>query len=70
MPVEGLLLPPASIQTQIIVKGIKQKWNSNNNYDMDVAEEILQLISWQLLEAEYVAKLLIKPSLRPTKSNK
>ena len=47
MPIAGLFLLLASIQAQIIVKGIRKKWNGNNKnckketiHDIDVTEEI------------------------------
>ena len=47
MPIEGLFLLPASIQPQIIVKGIRRNETATietvkrNHLDLDVTEEIL-----------------------------
>ena len=43
MPIEGLFLLLASIQAQIIVKGITQKWNSNNK---DCKKETIETLMW------------------------
>ena len=44
MPIEGFLFPlPASIQAQIIVKGIRKKWNSSNR---DYKKETIETWKW------------------------
>ena len=52
MPIEGLFLPPASIQAQIIVKGISRNKTANNR---DCKNETIE--TWMCLRRSCGIKL-------------